>query len=531
MAEAHLDHPTTHQLAAHALGLVGPEQSAEFARHLERCAACRSFVETTPRSGLIALSSTQTGLAAPPPRPDAGPLSATLPPEGARPSQAADASFALSAEASIPAALANHPRYEILQLIGSGGMGVVYKARHRLMDRVVALKVIHPVLVDRPGMVARFEREVRAAARLAHPNIVAAYDAGHWQDIHFFVMEYVEGTDLECVAAAGPLPVSEACGYARQAALGLQHAHERGMVHRDVKPHNLMLTPHGQVKILDFGLARFVSETHPVSIETDAPILPSRTAGPASLPDPGGQATAGVLTSLTPASGVLVGTADYAAPEVTRDAHRSDVRADLYSLGCTLYRLLTGQVPFPGGGMADKLRAHRHETAAPADELRPDLPAGLVGTLQRLMAKDPARRYQTPAEAAAALAPFVAGAAHQILVVDDDPTVRQLMRLTLEQEGYAVAVAEDGLAALEQLRAGLRPEVILLDLMMPVMDGWQFLRELRHDPRLSSIPAVLITGADAAQAAALARGAAACLRKPVAPEELSSCLHQYVATA
>ena len=173
-----------------------------------------------------------------------------------------------------PKELADHPRYRVLGLLGAGGMGAVYKAEHRLMERPVALKVIRRGLTDDPAAAERFRREVKAAARLSHPHIVRAYDAEQAGDLHFLVMEFVEGTDLaRLVAGQGPLPVARACEYARQAALGLQHAFEHGMVHRDIKPQNLMLTPDGQVKVLDFGLARFVSESAP------SPPTPSPEAG------------------------------------------------------------------------------------------------------------------------------------------------------------------------------------------------------------------------------------------------------------
>src|SRR5262249_11871361 len=160
------------------------------------------------------------------------------------------------------AALAGHPRYRVLELLGVGGMGAVYKAEHLRMERTVALKVVNRSLTDNPAMVERFTREVKAAAKLAHPNIVTAFDADQAGDTHFLVMEFVEGVSLSrLVAEHGRLPVAEACDYVRQAALGLQHAFARGMVHRDIKPHNLMRTPEGQVKILDFGLARFAMET------------------------------------------------------------------------------------------------------------------------------------------------------------------------------------------------------------------------------------------------------------------------------
>jgi hypothetical protein len=291
-----------------------------------------------------------------------------------------------------PPALAGHPRYRVLGLLGAGGMGAVYKAEHLRMERLVALKVMSPELMDRPEMVERFHREVKAAARLAHPNIVTAYDADQAGDTHFLVMEYVEGTSLaEKVRQEGPLPVALACEYVRQCALGLQHAFESGMAHRDVKPHNLMLTPGGQVKILDFGLARFVREAA------------TARAGPG--PTPGG---AGAAASALTETGTLMGTADYIAPEQATDPAQADVRADVYSLGATLYYLLAGHPPFPEGTALDKLTAHCERAPKPLTELRRDVPPALARVVERMMAKAPARRYQTPAEVAEALAPFLA---------------------------------------------------------------------------------------------------------------------------
>jgi serine/threonine protein kinase len=161
----------------------------------------------------------------------------------------------------VPAALASHPKFKVLRPLGQGGMGAVFLAEHRVMERPVAIKVVNRALLDQPDALQRFFAEVRAAARLSHPNIVAAYDAEPAGDLHLLVMEYVEGVNLaEYLAQKGPLPVALACHFIRQAALGLQHAHEQGMVHRDVKPQNLMLTRKGQIKILDFGLARLASE-------------------------------------------------------------------------------------------------------------------------------------------------------------------------------------------------------------------------------------------------------------------------------
>jgi serine/threonine protein kinase len=275
----------------------------------------------------------------------------------------------------LPPELANHPRYRVLRELGRGGMGVVYQARQTVLDRPVVIKVISKFLVDHTDALERFRREARAAARLAHPNIVAAYDADQAGDLHFLVMEFVPGQSLaEVLHKRGPLPVAQACGYVRQAALGLQHAHERGMVHRDIKPQNLMLTPQGQVKILDFGLAKVASEH-------------------------------GSGTGLT-ASGAYVGTPDYSAPEQATNARTADIRADLYSLGCTLYCLLAGRPPFHEETQVLTILAHLEKEPVPLARLRPDVPAALWAVVARLLAKDPARRYQTPAEVAQALAPF-----------------------------------------------------------------------------------------------------------------------------
>jgi serine/threonine protein kinase len=266
--------------------------------------------------------------------------------------------------------------YLILCRIGKGGMGFVYQARHQLMNRVVALKVIHKQALANPEAVQRFQREIKLAAQLSHPNIVAAYDAAQVDDRHFLVMEFVEGTDLHhLVEKSGPLAPGKACAYIGQAALGLQHAHERGLVHRDIKPSNLLVTTRGDVvKLLDLGLALSVAE------------------GTAGNP----------LTRL----GTLVGTPDYIAPEQILNPHRADIRADIYSLGGTFYFLLAARPPFVGGTLAEKLCWHQQAEPAPVAQLRSDVPPAVAAVLRKMLAKRPEDRYQTPAEVAVALAPF-----------------------------------------------------------------------------------------------------------------------------
>ncbi len=275
--------------------------------------------------------------------------------------------------------------YVVLDRLGEGGMGQVFKARSRNLGRVVALKVVHQDRAGHPSLARRFVREIEAIAKLNHPNIVHAYDAEEAGGCSFLVMEYVEGTDLErLVREQGALPVVAACSYAAQAALGLQHAHARGLVHRDVKPSNLLLARDGTIKVLDLGLARFRQ-----ALEEEQ----GRTA-------PAGHSATGPLTR----EGALMGTPDFMAPEQAEGAHAVDARADLYSLGCTLYFLLIGRPPFPGGTLIQKLRRHEREEPEPVEHQRPDVPAGLPPVLRRLMAKRPADRYPNAGEAAAALA-------------------------------------------------------------------------------------------------------------------------------
>jgi CheY-like chemotaxis protein len=281
--------------------------------------------------------------------------------------------------------------YEVLGELGRGGMGVVYKARHHRMDRLVALKVIEKQFLASPDAVQRFYQEARAVAQLCHPNIVLAYDAGEVDDTHYLAMEYIDGTDLaRLVKQNGPLPVSLACDFVRQAALGLQHAHERGLVHRDIKPSNMLVTfpvraggaapvgtPSGSggiIKVLDLGMALLMR----------APEAPAKP------------------THLTHVGGVH-GTADYMAPEQWVNAHTVDIRADLYSLGCTFYFLLTGCVPFPGDQPMEKMLKHHFDEPAPLEESRPDVPPHVIAIVRRLLAKRPQDRYDEPAKLAEAL--------------------------------------------------------------------------------------------------------------------------------
>lgn len=272
--------------------------------------------------------------------------------------------------------------YRILDLVGEGGMGRVYRALHTRLGREVALKVIRREKLANPLTVRRFRQEIQAVAQLSHPNVVMAFDADEAGGDHYLAMEFVDGVDLtKLVRDRGPLPIHIACDYVRQAALGLHHAYERGLVHRDVKPSNMIASKNGQVKVLDLGLA-MLNEA------------------------PGGEEAARVTQE-----GFVIGTPDFLAPEQAQNPLHVDTRADIYALGATLFYLLTGKVPYEGANPTEKLM--KHVTDPPPSLLKrmPNAPPQLNQLIFWLMAKDPNARPQTPLQVAAALAPFVPGAA------------------------------------------------------------------------------------------------------------------------
>jgi serine/threonine protein kinase/tetratricopeptide (TPR) repeat protein len=273
--------------------------------------------------------------------------------------------------------------YVLIDPLGQGGMGQVYKARHQRLDRIDAVKVIRNNLLSNANAIERFRREAKAAARLSHPNVVTVYDAGEVGTTQFLAMEFIPGTDLsKLVKEKGPLPVTQACEFIRQAASGLAHAHEKGLVHRDIKPSNLLICEAqgsqslGLIKILDLGLARL------------GPLTPDQTAD--SLTD----------------TGAVVGTADFIAPEQARNARDVDIRADIYSLGCTLYFLLSGKIPFPGETLTEKLIKHQLDEPRPLESLRTNVPPPVLAVVRKMMAKKAEDRYQTPTDVVRALQPF-----------------------------------------------------------------------------------------------------------------------------
>lgn len=264
-------------------------------------------------------------------------------------------------------------RYRVLDRLGAGATGTVYLCQHQQMRRRVAVKVLSPRLMANASAIERFYREGRAAAALDHPNIIHAFDVDRHDDLHYLVMEYVEGVTLQQrVEQRGPLRPDLAAHYLRQAAAGLHCAQQAQLIHRDIKPSNLLVDARDTLKILDLGLARFVRDD-------------------------------GAGLSNRPEDRVL-GSIDYVAPEQALDSHNVDIRADIYSLGCTFYFCLTGQPPFPHGTLAQKLLAHQMRAPTPISSLRPDVPDLLATLLSRMMAKDPADRCQTPAAVIESLA-------------------------------------------------------------------------------------------------------------------------------
>lgn len=316
--------------------------------------------------------------------------------------------------------------YHVLDKLGQGGLSHVYKARHAEYDSVVALKVLRAEALESSEGRDQFLREMEAMAALDHPNIVQFCDVDQAGETFFFAMEFVDGTDLgKLVRLSGPLPVDEACEYIRQAALGLQHAYERNLVHRDIKPVNLYVTfPHehsprrrkatkrkrGTVKILDWGLA---SRRSPVpEFETPNPALEK----------------------------ALIGTADYISPEQAKNAQAVDARGDIYSLGCTFYFLLTGQPPFPDGTLVQKLMKHQQAEPAPLTTYRDDVPEEVAAILKRMIAKKLEDRFQTPAAIAVVLKPFT-----QNPIQDAKPATGNVPRIAnLQDTPLPAALAQTG---------------------------------------------------------------------------------------
>lgn len=389
--------PTPEALAAFLCGELPPTVMDEIGAHVSSCRKCDAAVcrmDEATDAGLKDLWEHLRNRRGEPP------------PTDSEYRRMVEAAQALAPTRTFPPAEPQHApppsqlgQYRIRERLGQGGMGAVYRAEHIRLKKAVAVKILSPSQTRDPRAVARFQLEMEVVGRLDHPNIVRATDAGEVGGIHFLVMELINGVNLShLLYRCGPLPIADACELVRQAAVGLQCAHELGLVHRDVKPSNLMLSANGQVKLLDLGLALLRGSS-----------------------DPG----AGDLTGI----GEVMGTAEYMAPEQWAETHSVDIRADIYSLGCTLYALLAGEPPFTGSGRKSFLRmmsAHQQKPVRPITECRPEAPVALCELLQRMLAKNPADRPATPGEVAAELERLAIGANVSALLIPTVPGAKTI---------------------------------------------------------------------------------------------------------
>jgi response regulator RpfG family c-di-GMP phosphodiesterase/serine/threonine protein kinase len=403
--------------------------------------------------------------------------------------------------------------YRVLDRLGAGGMGVVYRAEHVLLRRPAAVKVLSLSADQDTRLLLRFRAEMRAVGALRHPHIVSPLDAGQAHSprpgepvLHYLVMEFVDGPDLEAlVQTRGPLTVGKACEIGYQVASALQAAHARGLVHRDVKPTNILIADGHLAKLLDFGLAQDVRQR---------------------LTEPG----------------VLLGTLEYMAPEQAQDAHTADIRADLYGLGGVLYWCLAGQPPFPTTGPAPMEIARRMTQPPPSIRThRPEVPAALDEVLAKLLAPNPDDRYPDPQAVLRVLAPFRSGSGEtvvdrpavtptappaedrpaRILIVDDEPGLRRLCRHSLANQVGQIDEAATGAAALEAA-ASTAYDLVLLDVALPDLSGFDVLRRLREGPGGAHLRVLLLSGAASPDdmARSLLTGADDFLCKPFTPTQL-----------
>ncbi len=436
--------------------------------------------------------------------------------------------------------------YHLVAKLGEGGMGVVFRAIHTKLDKVVAVKILSASFMHHPDAAARFQREMKAVGRVNHPHVVQAFDAGEIDGTHYLAMEFVDGQDLDTIVSErGRLPLATACRIIREAADALSAAHAAGLVHRDIKPSNLLLDHDGRVKLLDLGLSRLLARDDKPSTD---------------------------LTTL----GQVFGTADYMAPEQWDDPRKADARSDLYALGCTLFHLLSGQPPFASGEyqtVFSKMQGHVSTPIPELTDFAPQTPATVIEVCHRLMSKRPEDRFTAANDVVQALASFAQAQivlppllsestgderrpstsfahvgetdyveaprvnampptthitpdasdapiarklvssthismirAGLVLLADDNPYDRQAFCRLIERLGHKVIEAENGEQALELL-AQHPVDLILLDLKMPVMSGEEVFEQLHSSDRLQKIPVLILSGSasDTESAAEVAR--------------------------
>lgn len=307
--------------------------------------------------------------------------------------------------------------YIITDWIGQGGMGQVFKAVHEMLGRECAIKVL-PLHKTTPEAIANFRREIRAQAKLDHPNLVRAYDAGEDGNVHYLVVEYVPGTDLRrLVRTKGKLPVQQAANIILQAALGLDHAHQRGLIHRDIKPGNILVTPEGVAKLSDLGLAFYLNDPN------------------------------------DPRIGKIVGTADYLSPEQIRTPLDVTIASDIYSLGCTLYYAVTGKVPFPGGTPKSKARRHLEETPWHPRRFNEEVTDEFADLIGDMMEKEPSKRIQSAAEVAERLAPW---ASDDSPLLSEDMERSRWMPAPIVEDDQATDPNDIAEMAMDELGSGAR---------------------------------------------------------------------------
>ncbi|MFN2386911.1 MAG: serine/threonine protein kinase [Thermoanaerobaculia bacterium] len=398
-------------------------------------------------------------------------------------------------------------RYEILEKIGSGGFGSVYRAVDSRDGREVAVKTCD---IRDPDSRARALREARLSSRLNHPNVVGVIEVVEEEERPYLVQEFLPGSDLNSRMTEGkPLSIDEKLKILTGVAAGLAHAHAEGIIHRDIKPGNVRVLPDGSVKIMDFGIAKLQDGT----------------------------------TDITK-TGITMGSASYMCPEqVCGDP--VDSRGDIFSWGSLAYELLSGRRAFRSENLFRRLEMVVKEEPDPLSDVAPEVPSRIVEIVEQALRKKPSDRFASAADLRDALEEASRGlgggeesvtrlgdgrdestqrVVRTVLIVEDDEALAGGLRQTLEESGYGVETARDGREALDRLAQGDPPAMILLDLMMPRVDGWQFLQEWRSVPDHPRIPIVLLSGVGAIPDAP---GVADFLRKPVSPARLLACVERY----